>query len=49
MRIRYRYMALMVLAVIALVLWLSALAAARRRGDRISRCPRCRSDMIRPS
>jgi hypothetical protein len=46
---RIRYMLLLGIASVALVLWLSVFIAALLRGPRMSRCPNCRSDRIRPS
>ena len=48
-RLRLRYIGLLVLAILVLTAWLLLLLAAARRGRRVSRCPRCHSDRIRPS
>jgi hypothetical protein len=47
MRIRYKI--LLSLAVVAVAAWLIVYLVAWGRGRRISKCPRCRSDRIRPS
>ena len=46
---RIRYLILLSVASIALIAWLYVFVVAFVRGRRISECPRCRSDRVRPA
>src|SRR5207245_3995258 len=46
---RIRYLVLLSVASIALIAWLYVFVVAFVRGRRISECPRCRSDRVRPA
>jgi hypothetical protein len=46
---RIRYLLLLGTVGVVVLLWLCAFVAALARGRRVSKCPSCHSDRIRPS